>query len=162
MMVPKNYIEKVGDAGFAAKPVGAGPFQIMDFKQDDYVRVKAVRNHYRKTPYVDEVLFKIAEEPATRLAMLKTGEADMIILNGQHIPEVRKDPNLRIIWSQHTFVVTMVFQDLAHPKEPSPFHDERVRKAASLAIDRAGICKNIFNDGSRALGQFPGPLPSRF
>ena len=50
MMVPKNYIEKVGDAGFAAKPVGAGPFQIMDFKHDDYVRVKAVRNHYRKTP----------------------------------------------------------------------------------------------------------------
>ena len=157
MMVPKDYIEKVGDAGFAAKPVGAGPFRIIDFKHDEYVRVKAVRNHYRKTPYVDEVHFKIAEEPATRLAMLKTGEADMIMLNAQHIPEVRKDPNLRIIWSQHTFLYTMVFQDLARPNEPSPFHDERVRKAASLAIDRVGICKNVLNDATEAWGSFLAP-----
>ena len=157
MMVPKNYIEKVGDAGFAAKPVGAGPFQIMDFKHDDYVRVKAVHNHYRKTPFVDEVHFRIAEEPSTRLAMLKTGEADMIMLNAQHIPEVRKDPNLRIIWSQHTFLYTMVFQDLARPNEPSPFHDERVRKAASLAIDRVGICKNVLNDATEAWGSFLAP-----
>jgi peptide/nickel transport system substrate-binding protein len=157
MMVPKNYIEKVGDAGFAAKPVGAGPFQIIDFKHDDYVRVKAVRNHYRKTPFVDEVLFKIAEEPATRLAMLKTGEADMIMLNAQHIPEAKKDPNLRIIWSKYTFVTTMVYQDLARPNEPNPFLDERVRKAASLAIDRAGICKNVLNDAAEPWGSFLAP-----
>ncbi len=162
MIVPKNYIEKVGDAGFAAKPVGAGPFQIIDFKHDDYVRVKAVRNHYRKTPFVDEVNFKIAEEPATRLAMLKTGEADMIMLNAQHIPDVRKDSNLRIIWSQHTFLYTMVFQDLAHPKDPSPFHDERVRKAASLAIDRAAICKNVLNDATVPWGSFLAPYHPGF
>lgn len=162
MMVPKNYIEKVGDAGFAAKPVGAGPFQIVDFKHDEYVRVKAVRNHYRKTPYVDEVHFKIAEEAGTRLAMLKTGEADMIMLNQQHIPEVRKDPNLRIIWSQHTYLVTMVFQDLARPKEPSPFLDERVRKAASLAIDRAGICNNVLNGGAEPWGSFLAPYHAGF
>ncbi len=162
MMVPKNYIEKVGDAGFAAKPVGAGPFQIVDFKHDEYVRVKAVRNHYRKTPFVDEVHFKITEEPATRLAMLKTGETDMIMLNQQHIPEVRKDPNLRIIWSQHTYLVTMVFQDLARPNEPSPFLDERVRKAASLAIDRVGICKNVLNGGAEPWGTFLAPYHAGF
>lgn len=157
MMVPKNYIEKVGDASFAAKPVGAGPFQIINFKHDEYVRVKAVRNHYRKTPFVDEFHFIITEEPATRLAMLKTGEVDMIILNAQHIPDVRKNPNLRIIWSQHTFLTTLVFQDLAHPNEPNPFLDERVRKAVSLAIDRVGICKSILNDGSEPWGSFLAP-----
>jgi peptide/nickel transport system substrate-binding protein len=157
MMVPKEYIEKVGDAGFAAKPVGAGPFQIIDFKHDEYVRVKAVRNHYRKTPYVDEVHFRIAEEPTTRLAMLKTGEADMIMLNAQHIPEVQQDPQLRIIWSKHTFLVTMVFQDLARPQEPNPFHDQRIRKAASLAIDRAAICKNVLYGGSEPWGSFLAP-----
>jgi peptide/nickel transport system substrate-binding protein len=162
MMVPKNYIEKVGDAGFAAKPVGAGPFQIVDFKHDEYVRVKAVRNHYRKTPYVDEVVFKIAEEPATRLAMLKTGEADMIMLNAQHIPEVKQDPNLRIIWSKHTFLYTMVYQDLARPNEPSPFLDERVRKAASLAIDRAGICKSVLHDATEPWGSFLAPYNPGF
>jgi len=166
MMVPKNYIEKVGDAGFAANPVGAGPFKIVDFKQDDFVRVKAVRNHYRKTPYVDEVIFKIAQEPTTRLAMLKTGEADMIMLNPQHLPEVQQDRKLRIIWSRHTFVATMVYQDLAHPKEPSPWLDERLRKAASLAIDRAGICKNVLNGSAEPWGSFlapyhPGYDPSR-
>lgn len=157
MIVPKKYIERVGDAGFAAKPVGAGPFQIVDFKQDDFVRVRAVRNHYRKTPYIEELVFKTAEEPATRLAMLKTGEADMIMLNAQHIPDVRKDPNLRIIWSQHTFLVTMVFQDMARPNEPSPFLNEKVRKAASLAIDRVGICKNVLNDQSEPWGTFLAP-----
>jgi peptide/nickel transport system substrate-binding protein len=166
MMVPKNYIEKVGDAGFAAKPVGAGPFRILEFKQDDFVKVKAVRDHYRKTPYVDEVTYKITEEHMTRLAMLKTGEADMIMLNAQHIPEVEKDPKLRIIWSKYAYVYTIVFQDLARPKEPSPWHDERVRKAASLAVDRAGISKNIAFNSFEPWGSFlapyhPGYDPSR-
>ena len=166
MMVPKSYIEKVGDAGFAAKPVGAGPFKIIDFKQDEFVRVKAVRNHYRKTPYVDEVHYKIVPEDMTRLAMLKNGEADMIMLIGQNIPEVNQDPNLRIIWSKHTFLYTIVFQDLARPNEPSPWHDERVRRAASLAIDRAGICKNVTYGAAEPWGSFlapyhPGYDPSR-
>jgi peptide/nickel transport system substrate-binding protein len=162
MIVPKKYIERVGDAGFAAKPVGAGPFQIVDFKHDEFVQVKAVRNHYRKTPYIDELIYKTAEEPATRLAMLKTGEADMIMLNAQHIPDVRKDPNLRIIWSQHTYLATMVFQDMARPNEPSPFLNEKVRKAASLAIDRVGICKNVLNDQSEPWGSFLAPYHPGF
>jgi ABC-type transport system substrate-binding protein len=51
----------------------------------------------------------------------------------------------------------MVFQDLARPNEPSPFHDERVRKAVSLAIDRAGNCKNVLHDASEPWGSFLAP-----
>ncbi len=89
--------------------------------------------------------------------MLKTGEADMIMLNQQHVPEVKQDPSLRIILSRYTFLVTAVFQDLARPKEPSPLHDERVRRAVSLAIDRAGICKSITHGASEPWGGFLAP-----
>jgi peptide/nickel transport system substrate-binding protein len=157
MMVPKNYIEKVGDAGFAAKPIGAGPFKLIEFKQDEFIKVKAVRDHYRKTPYVDEVFFVIAEEPTTRLAKLKTGEVDMIMLNPQHLPDVLRDSKLKVIWSKYTYLVTIVFHDLARPNEPSPWHDERVRKAASLAIDRAAICKGVINNAAEPWGSFLAP-----
>jgi len=157
MIVPKDYIEKVGDKGFAANPVGAGPFKIIDFKHDEYVFCEAVVDHYRKTPYVEKFRFVICEEPATRLAMLKTGEADFIMIPGTDIPEVDRDPNLTRIQSEYTFLVTMVFQDLAFPDEPSPLHDPRVRRACSLAIDREGICREILNGAGEPWGTFLAP-----
>ncbi|MGD8563023.1 MAG: ABC transporter substrate-binding protein [Desulfarculaceae bacterium] len=155
-IVPKNYIEKVGDKGFAQKPVGAGPFKVTKFERDVSVEVEAVENHYRQTPYVKHIKYVFVPEASTRLAMLKTGEADMAMLVPAQIPIVQRDKDLRIKWSKHTFLQTLVFFDLSHP-EDSPFKDPRVRKAASLAIDRAGIAKALSNGAEEPWGSFLAP-----
>jgi peptide/nickel transport system substrate-binding protein len=155
-IVPKGYVEKVGDAGFAAKPVGAGPFRVVNFSRDNFFKLEAVENHYRKTPFVKKFTLRNVAEPATRLAMLKTGEADLIALHATNIPVVEKDPNLKIFWSKNTYVMTLVFFDLAHP-EDSPFKDPRVRRATSLAIDRKGITKALGHGSWEPWGSYLAP-----
>jgi|SaaInl8_200m_RNA_FD_contig_51_353385_length_3742_multi_6_in_0_out_0_3 ABC-type transport system substrate-binding protein len=155
-IVPKNYTEKVGDKGFAKKPVGTGPFKMAKFARDRYLDGRAVENHYRKTPYVRDVHYMNVKEHSTRLAMLKTGEADMVMLLSTHIPNVKRDKKLRIIWSRHTYLITMVFFDLAHP-EDSPFKDIRVRKATRLAIDLRGIADAVSFGAQEPWGSFLAP-----
>jgi peptide/nickel transport system substrate-binding protein len=160
-IVPKGYVEKVGDAGFAAKPVGAGPFRVVKFSRDRFFEVEAVENHYRKTPFVKKFTSLNLAESSTRLAMLKTGEADLACLQATHIPVVEKDPKLKIFWSRNTYLMTLVFFDLAHP-EDSPFKDPRVRRATSLAIDRKGITKALGHGAWEPWGSYLAPYHPGF
>ena len=58
-IVPKHYVEKVGDVAYAQKPIGAGPFKAVDIKQDVHLKVEAVTNHYRKTPSIKNSEFSL-------------------------------------------------------------------------------------------------------
>jgi len=156
-IVPKAYVEKVGDAEFAQHPVGAGPFKAVSFQQDVIFTVEAVKDHYRQPPHVEKLILKVVPEPATRLAMLKTGEADIIQLYPSHIPEIEKNTDLRIQWSKYTMLRTLLFFDLQWPNKPSPWKDIRVRKAAAYAINSASITKNILRDAGEPWGDILAP-----
>ena len=155
-IVPKAYLEKVGDAGFAAKPVGTGPFRVVNFTRDRVFECEAVQNHYRKTPFAKKFTLRNIAEYSTRVAMLKTGEVNFIALPSSLIPSVKKDPNLKVLFNRHCLVHSLAFFDLAYP-EDSPFKDPRVRKATSLAIDRKGIGTNILSDSHEPWGSFLAP-----
>ena len=142
--MPKKYREKVGDKVFADKPIGSGPFKWVDYKQDQFFKMEALKKHHRKTPEFKTLKFVYVPEHSTRLAMAKAGEADIAELIGPHIPVIKADPNIKILQTKHTIGTSLAFFDLAHPDQPSPFKDIRVRKAVSLAIDRKGICERIF------------------
>ncbi|MFH0768439.1 MAG: ABC transporter substrate-binding protein [Chloroflexota bacterium] len=156
-MVPKDYYEKMGQQGFAAKPVGAGPFKIIDFKDGQFINVEAVVNHYRKTPYVEKVHLVFVTEAMTQLAMLKTGEVDMINANVEQIPDVQKDSRLKIYPVNYSSQQAICFHDLRYP-ETTQWTDLRVRQAASVAIDRVTICKKVFYDVYLPSSQFLAPF----
>ncbi|MFC1886386.1 ABC transporter substrate-binding protein, partial [Thermodesulfobacteriota bacterium] len=92
-------------------------------------------------------------EHATRLAMLKAGEADIVELIGPHIPAVKSDPNLTLHQIKYVIGYTLEFSDLLFPDEQSPFKDIRVRKAVSLAIDRKMICEKILFGDAEPWGE---------
>jgi len=141
---PKQYRETVGDKDFAISPVGCGPFQADSLKQDQWFKVKAVQNHYRKTPKIDSLTVLYVTDPSTRLAMLMAGEADIARVTVEHAGQLLRDRNYQVIKQRHLAGSGLIFADLAFPKEASPFHDIRVREAVSLAIDREMICKKVF------------------
>ena len=157
-IMPKAYREKVGDNGFADKPVGTGPFKWLDYKQDVYWRAEAVPKHFRHTPAYKNLKVMYVGDHSTRLAMLKAGEADIIDALGPHIPQIKAAPNLRLIMAKHPHMTTVGFCDLAFPDQPSPFHDIRVREAASLAIDRQTICDKLLFGASEPYGEILSPI----
>ncbi len=134
-VVPKKYIEKVGEAAFRKHPVGAGPYKFTEFVAGVRLVGEAFEEYWRKVPAVKRIEFLIVSEPATRLAMVKRGEVDVAtLMQGVFYEDVKKDHTLRLLspLSPTQWLVYMTSQ--WDPK--SPWSDVRVRKAASLAIDR--------------------------
>lgn len=154
---PKAYREKVGDDGFADKPIGSGPFKWVGYKQDVYYEMEAMPTHHRKAAEFKKLKIVYVPEASTRLAMLMAGEADIVVLSGPNIPQVKADPNFQLIQTKHIIGQTLKFADLSHPDEKSPFHDIRVREATSLAINRAAISKKVMFDGVEPYGEVMAP-----
>src|SRR5881409_802992 len=76
-IVPKKYLEKVGDDGFKRAPVGAGPYKLAAFKPGVELVLEANEQYWRKTPSVKTIIVRSIPDEATRLAALKRGEADI-------------------------------------------------------------------------------------
>ena len=137
-IVPKKYVEKVGDDGFKKAPIGAGPYKFVSFTPGVELVFEAFDQYWRKTPSVKRLVFKVIQEETTRLAALKRGEVDIVYsIRGELAEELQRTPGLTLkpVASPATF--WLYFADQWDAK--SPWHDERVRLAASLAVDRPSI-----------------------
>jgi peptide/nickel transport system substrate-binding protein len=137
-IVPKKYVERVGDEGFKKAPVGAGPYRFVSFKPGVELVMEAHETYWRKPPIVKTLVFKVIPDDATRLAALKRGEIDIAYgLVGELAEEVRRTPGLKLKAAQIPVTLWLVFADQNDPK--SPWADRRVRLAANLAINRKAV-----------------------
>ena len=140
LVVPKNYIEKVGDDGFKQKPIGAGPYKFVSTKPGVEVVLEAFDKYWRKKPNVKTVVLRSVPDVDTRALMLKTGEADIAAaLEGVAAQGLMDTPGRRSSPSKHASCQWIEFPDQWDPK--SPWHDIRMRQAVGYAINREGISK---------------------
>src|SRR5947209_3955064 len=138
-IVPKKYVEKVGEDGFKKAPIGAGPYRFVSFKPGVELALEAHEGYWRKMPAVKRLVFHMVPDESTRLAMLKRGEVDIAhALRGGLAQEVRRTAGLKLAATvtAGSFFVSFTSEQW-DPK--SPWHDQRVRLAASVAIDRQAI-----------------------
>src|SRR5204863_7340471 len=137
-VVPKKYVERVGDDGFKKVPIGAGPYRFVSFTPGVELVLEAFEAYWRKTPSVKRLVIKSVPDETTRAAALKRGEVDIAyFLNGPVAEDVRRTPGLTLTAVRTNGVFFLDFVDQWDPK--SPWHDRRVRLAASLAVDRKAI-----------------------
>src|SRR3954452_18319750 len=136
-VVPKRYLEKVGDDGFKKAPIGAGPYKFVSFNPGVELTMEANERYWRKAPSIKRIVLKSIPDETTRLAALKRGEVDGIYwVPGEIGAEVKRTPGLSLEVG-HTAMFWLYFPE--QWDEKSPWHDVRVRQAASLAIDRKSI-----------------------
>ena len=137
-IVPKKYVEQVGEDGFKKAPIGAGPYRVVAFTPGVEIQLEAFDGYWRKTPSVKRLIFRSLPDETTRAAALKRGDADVAyFLNGPIAEEVKRTPGLRLMAVRSN---TIFFLDFRGQWDAgSPWQDQRVRTAASLAIDRAAL-----------------------
>jgi len=137
-VVPKKYIEKVGEDGFRRQPVGLGPYRFVSAKPGIELVLEANEQYWRKKPTVKRVVFKGVPDRTTRLAMLKTGEADIgYLMVGLEAATIKADPKLKLAKVIAPATWWVEFPEQWNPK--SPWNDRRVRLAANLAVDKQAI-----------------------
>jgi peptide/nickel transport system substrate-binding protein len=157
-IVPKKYVEKVGEEGFKKHPIGAGPYRFVSFSPGVELVLEAFDGYWRKTPSVKQLSFKVVTEISTRMAMLKTGEADIAYaMTGPLGEEVRRTPGLTLQPTPFSSTHWIVFADQWDAS--SPWHDRRVRLAATYAVDRPAMNQAETLGFSKITGSF---IPTSF
>ncbi len=137
-IVPRKYVEKVGEDGFKKAPIGAGPYRGVSSTPGVELVMEAFEGYWRKVPSVKRLVFRSMPDETTRAAALKAGDVDIAyLLSGPTAEEVKRTPGLRLAAAMPPGVV---FLDLPEQWDPkSPWHDLRVRQAAGAALDRAAL-----------------------
>jgi peptide/nickel transport system substrate-binding protein len=138
IVVPKKYIEQVGAEGFQKATVGLGPYKFVSYTPGGDLVLEAYEGYWRKVPNIKHLIIKSVPEGTTRLAMLKTGEADIAFaLEGQVAEAVQRDPNFTLIYTLHASNFWLEFPEQWDPQ--SVWADKRVRLAVNYALDRQAI-----------------------
>ncbi len=101
----KKYVETVGEEGAERHPVGTGPWKFVEHIRGDRIVYEAVENHWRAVPHFKRLVFLKVPEPATRMAMLRAGNVDVIEIGGEYVQELQKAgvrtltmPNVAWVW----------------------------------------------------------------
>jgi peptide/nickel transport system substrate-binding protein len=137
-VVPRKYVEKVGEDGFKKAPIGAGPYRFASFTPGVELVLEAFDGYWRKAPAVKRIVFKAVPDGSTRLAALKRGDVDIAYgFDGTLADEVRRTPGITLRPTPFTSTHWLVFADQWDPK--SPWHDRRVRLAANHAVNHQAI-----------------------
>ena len=152
-IVPRKYIEKVGDAGYKKAPIGAGPFKLVSFDPGIGLVMEAHETYWHRTPSVKRIVMKVIPDEATRLVALKRGEVDFAYsIRGELAQEVKDTPNLKLEVAPDGATYWMYFPE--QWDKQSPWSNPLVRQAAALALDYQEI-NNALNLGySRITSNF--------
>ena len=89
-VVPKKYVERVGEEGFRKAPIGAGPYKFVSLNPGVELVVEAFEGYWRKPPSIKRIVFRSLPDETTRAAALKSGEVDLaMLLTGPTAQDIR-------------------------------------------------------------------------
>ena len=137
-ILPKDYVESVGDEEFAKNPVGTGPYRFVEWNVNESVVLEAFDGYWGGRPEVDSLIFRVIPDESTRIAEMLTGGVDILV----QVPPARigelEDAGVKI---SSTPSVTNFYLGIATSK--SPFDDVNVRMALAHALDINTIIDTI-------------------
>jgi len=135
------YHERVGEDRFLREPVGTGPYKFVKWEPGQYIEVKANETYWGEKPVVQEARFVFVKEDTTRVSMLKTGEADMIL--ECPFPLVKEVENAGYKTARLSTHPSVSIQ--FHTYNPKvPWYDKRVRLAVAMAVDKDVVVQKLF------------------
>lgn len=142
-IVPAHHFQTVGSALFETAPVGTGPFRFIRSVQgkeillerfDGYYNTPSIQRLDTKEP-LNTLIIKVVTSPIEQIAMLKTGQCDIIFnLPPETIPILKMTPDLQIFTVAAT---RSCFAELNCTRPP--LNDRRVRQALNYAVDMDSI-----------------------
>ncbi|MCA0246747.1 MAG: glutathione ABC transporter substrate-binding protein GsiB [Proteobacteria bacterium] len=140
MMISPAALQKFGkDIGF--NPVGTGPFQFVEWKQTDYLKVKKFDGYWRKGyPKVDTLTFRPVPDANTRTAMVQTGEAHFAFPVPFERAQQLKDEGKVDVIDAPSISVRYVSMNVLQ----KPFDDVRVRHAINYAVNKEAFGKVVY------------------
>jgi len=140
-IVSNSYYNKVGEEQFVRNPVGTGPYKFVEWKLGEYIDIAANDNYWGAKAQVRQTRFKFVKEDSTRVAMLKSGEADIIMSTPYAMAKDVESAGYKTVRLPTHPPTSIRF----HTLNPDvPWYKRDVRLAIAMAIDGDAIVKNLF------------------
>jgi peptide/nickel transport system substrate-binding protein len=149
-IMPKAYIEKVGEEEFRKKPIGSGPWKFVRNVPGDRIEFTAVTTpHWRGRPNFKDLHILLVPEESTRVAMVRTGEAAIASIGPETMLSASRG-GLEVLSVPGTMQAIFQFYGTWRPEAKDlPIAKPRVRQALSLAIDRQQVIDHVMNGKAR-------------
>jgi peptide/nickel transport system substrate-binding protein len=158
-VMPKKYYQSVGDDAFLSKPIGSGPYELVEFKPSDVTRFKlrSTPHPFRK-PVADELIFRQIPDNASVVAGLLAGELDIAAEVSFSADQANrlKQAGLGLLAPLRGIVYVGVPQGSWETRN-TPLKDPKVRQALKYAINTDLIANRLLGGFSKPANQMGMP-----
>ncbi len=140
MMISPAALKKWGK-DIAFHPVGTGPFEFVEWKPAEYLKVRKFAGYWRQGyPKVDTLTFRTVTDNNTRAVVVQTGEAQLAYpVPYEQAPILKANAKLNLI-ATPSIMANYVSLNV----QQKPFNDARVREALNYAINKDALAKVAF------------------
>ncbi len=166
---PKDYYSEVGTKGFGIKPIGSGPYKIVEVIPGKKVVMEKNEAYFKDSPKgqasIGKIVWRTLPEINTQMAELMTGALDWIYLvPPDQAAKLAKNPNLTVTPAETMRIGYLVFDAADRSGKEhgmdNPYVKLKVRQAINHAINKDSIAKNLIGGQSRAV--YSACFPSQF
>ncbi|MDQ3519879.1 MAG: ABC transporter substrate-binding protein [Gemmatimonadota bacterium] len=142
---------------FATKPVGTGPWRLVEWKHDDYLLFARNENYFGGAPRTDSLMARIIPEPSTAVAEFEAGNVDLLYIPE---PETRRWEETDERSARLVSAPALRLWYVGINTTRGPLADARVRQAINHAVDiRTILDRLVGGRGRLAAGVIPPSLP---
>src|SRR6476469_2900356 len=144
-----------------SKPIGTGPFKVVEFKRNESIKLVKNPDYWKKGhPYLDAIEWKIVPNRSTRLLGFQSGEFEMTFDSDVTFP-LLKDVKAAKPDAVCEARPTNVSSNLLVNRDKEPFNNPDIRKAMVLALDLKAF-NDILFQGHALDGAAMLPPPAGF
>lgn len=154
-VVPRHFVERVGEDQFARHPLGTGPFRLESWDAHR-LRLVAHSAYFGGRPHLDavEIEFDPSSNGDAGVAEFLHGGLDAVEVPADHLDELTAEPEVTVYRYQELSV-----HFLGMSTTTPPLDDVRVRQAIAHAVDRDALVADAPGTRRQAFGILPPGLP---
>ena len=156
-IVPERAYQKLGPAGFAAHPVGSGPYSVSQWDRAGNLTLVANPHYWGGVPDIGTVTVVPLPDSVARLNGLLSGELDVIPLAPQQVALARNRANIAVETVASNRVAYLGF-NVSDPV----LADTGLRHAIDCAIDRPSIARYLLDGLAQPTGSLVAPATFGF
>lgn len=139
-ILPEKVFKDAKAEDFANKPVGSGPFMLVEWKKGEELVMKANPYYHEKgVPRTAELRIRYIPDDNSRIIAVQSGDVDGIDYPPfSRMNELKKDAKLDAQLNPSTAVAHLSLNNLV-----APLNNVKFRQALAYATDRAAIVKAV-------------------
>jgi peptide/nickel transport system substrate-binding protein len=149
-LVPKAWTITHGVDALNERPVGTGPFKLVEWKRKTHMLLERYDGYWGGPTPIKRLRLTVIPEASARLAALRAGQVSLVdAVPPLDAAVLAQDPRLRVVSGPQKLSCRLYLNGRPKDKYDSGgkdglFSDTKTRLALALAVNRDGIIKKIF------------------